>query len=159
MEDEPEYSADYAGALVEALEAGCGGKEIDAQFQHALDKRPAGCFIQCPRPALGRPFVARAAQAERDTFMPVDLRSGHIPTAKPPQPGETEDLGEATPPQIPPARNSCYLLMTDDRMRHIRLFQVCDLFLGQFYGQSADGIFQMRDLRCTNDRRRYWLFL
>ena len=38
--------------------------------------------------------------------------------------------------------------MTDDGMRHIRLFQICDLSLGQFHGQSADGIFQMRDLRC-----------
>ena len=30
--------------------------------------------------------------------------------------------------------------MTDDGMRHIRLFQVGDLFLGQFNGQGADGI-------------------
>jgi hypothetical protein len=54
---------------------------------------------------------------------------------------------------------SPYLLMTDDGMRHIRLFQVCDLFLGQFNGQSADGIFQMRDLRCPDDRRRHRLLL
>ena len=51
------------------------------------------------------------------------------------------------------------LLMTDDGMRHIRLFQVCDLFLGQFNGQSADGIFQMRDLRCPDDGRRHRLLL
>jgi len=30
-------------------------------------------------------------------------------------------------------RKTDYLLMTNDAMRHIRLFQVCDLFLGQFY--------------------------
>jgi hypothetical protein len=29
-------------------------------------------------------------------------------------------------------------VITDDGMRHIRLFQVCDLFLGQSNGQSAD---------------------
>ena len=33
------------------------------------------------------------------------------------------------------------LLVTDDAMRHIRLSQGCDLFLGQFNGQGADGIF------------------
>jgi hypothetical protein len=33
-------------------------------------------------------------------------------------------------------------------MRDIRLFQVCDLFLEQFNRQSANGIFQMYDLRC-----------
>jgi hypothetical protein len=52
-----------------------------------------------------------------------------------------------------------YLLMTHDGMRHIRLFQVCDLFLGQFNGQSANGIFQMLDLRCPDDRRRHRLLL
>ena len=51
------------------------------------------------------------------------------------------------------------LLMTDDGMRHIRLFQVFDLFLGQFNGQSADGIFQMCNLRCPDDRRRHRLLL
>lgn len=30
-----------------------------------------------------------------------------------------------------PLRNSCYLLMPDDRMRHIRFFQIGDLFLAQ----------------------------
>ena len=29
-------------------------------------------------------------------------------------------------------RLSSYLLMTDDAMRRIRLFQICDFFLGQF---------------------------
>jgi hypothetical protein len=50
------------------------------------------------------------------------------------------------------------LLMPDDAMRHIRLFQVRDLFLDQFYGQSADGIFQMCDL-CRSDNRRCNRFL
>ncbi len=39
------------------------------------------------------------------------------------------------------ARASNYiplLLMADDAMRNIRLFQVRDLFLSQFNGQSAD---------------------
>jgi hypothetical protein len=49
--------------------------------------------------------------------------------------------------------------MTDDGMRQIRFFQGCDLFLGQFNGQSADGIFQMRDLRCPDDRLRHRLLL
>ena len=40
------------------------------------------------------------------------------------------------------------LLMPDDVMRDIRLFQVSHLFLGQSYRQSANGIFQMADLRC-----------
>jgi hypothetical protein len=44
------------------------------------------------------------------------------------------------------------LLMADDPMRDIRLFQVCDLFLAQFNRQSAHGIFQMCNLRCPNDR-------
>ncbi len=47
--------------------------------------------------------------------------------------------------------------MTDDGMRQLGLFQVYDLFLGQFNGQSADGIFQMRDLRCPDNRRRHRL--
>ena len=34
--------------------------------------------------------------------------------------------------------------MADDAMRHIGLFQVGDLFLGQIHGQGADGIVQMR---------------
>ena len=34
-----------------------------------------------------------------------------------------------------------YLLVTDDVMRHIWLFQVCDLFLSQFNIQSTNGIF------------------
>jgi hypothetical protein len=34
------------------------------------------------------------------------------------------------------------VIPTDNGMRHIRLFQVFDLFLGQFNGQSADGIFR-----------------
>jgi hypothetical protein len=46
-----------------------------------------------------------------------------------------------------------YLLMADDTMRDIRVFQVCDLFLHQFNRQSAHGIFQMCDLRCPDDRR------
>jgi hypothetical protein len=41
-----------------------------------------------------------------------------------------------------------YLLMADDSMRDIRVFQVCDLFLDQFNRQSAHRIFQMCDLRC-----------
>ena len=45
------------------------------------------------------------------------------------------------------------LLMADDTMRDIRVFQVCDLFLDQFNRQSAHGIFQMCDLRCPDDRR------
>jgi hypothetical protein len=49
--------------------------------------------------------------------------------------------------------------MTDDGIRQIRLFQVCDLFMGQFNGQSADGIFQMREPRCPDDRRRHRLLL
>jgi len=49
--------------------------------------------------------------------------------------------------------------MTDDAMRHIRLFQIRDIFLSQFNGQSADGIFQMRNLRCPDDRRRHRLLL
>ena len=51
------------------------------------------------------------------------------------------------------------LRMTDDAMRHIQLFQICDIFLSQFNGQSADGIFKMRDFRCPDDRRRHWLLL
>jgi hypothetical protein len=46
-----------------------------------------------------------------------------------------------------------YLLMADDSMRDIRVFQVCDLFLDQFNRQSAHRIFQMCDLRCPDDRR------
>jgi hypothetical protein len=42
-------------------------------------------------------------------------------------------------------------LMTDDGMRRIRLFQVCDLVLSQGNGQGTDGILQMRDLRCPDD--------
>jgi hypothetical protein len=49
--------------------------------------------------------------------------------------------------------------MIDNGMRHIRLFQVCDLFLAQADGQSADGSFQVCDLRCPDDRRRNRLFL
>lgn len=48
-----------------------------------------------------------------------------------------------------------YSLVADDGVRHIRLFQVCDLFGGQHDGQGADGIFQMRDLRGPDDRRCY----
>ena len=51
------------------------------------------------------------------------------------------------------------LLMTDDGMRHIRLFQICDLFLGQMHGQGTDGIFQMRDLRCADDGGHHRLLL
>ncbi len=51
------------------------------------------------------------------------------------------------------------LLMTHDAMRHIRLFQIGDLFLSQFNGQRADGIFQMRDLRCPDDGRGHRLLL
>ncbi|OLB57634.1 MAG: hypothetical protein AUI01_04205 [Ktedonobacter sp. 13_2_20CM_2_56_8] len=40
-----------------------GVKEIDAQLLRALDKRPALRFIERPRPALGWPPVAHAAQA------------------------------------------------------------------------------------------------
>jgi hypothetical protein len=49
--------------------------------------------------------------------------------------------------------------MADDPMRDIRLFQVCDLFLDQFNGQSAHGIFQMFDLRCSDDRSSNRLLL
>jgi hypothetical protein len=49
--------------------------------------------------------------------------------------------------------------MADDPMRDIRLFQVCDLFPDQFKGQSADGIFQMFDLRCSDDRSSNRLLL
>jgi hypothetical protein len=52
-----------------------------------------------------------------------------------------------------------YLLMAYDTMRDIRLFQVCDFFLDKFNGQSANGIFQMCDLRCSDDRRRNRLLL
>ena len=38
------------------------------------------------------------------------------------------------------------LLMSDDGMRDIWLFEICDLVRGKLNGQSADGIFQMRDL-------------
>ena len=51
------------------------------------------------------------------------------------------------------------LLMTNDGMRHIRLFQIGDLFLSQFNGQSADGIFQMRNLGCPDDRRGHRFLL
>ena len=44
-------------------------------------------------------------------------------------------------------------------MRHIRLFQVGDLFPGQLNRQRTDGIFQMRDLRCPDDRRHHRLLL
>ena len=50
-------------------------------------------------------------------------------------------------------------LMTDDGMRRIRLFQVVDLVLSQGNGQRADGIFQMRDLRCPDDGRHHGLLL
>ena len=46
-----------------------------------------------------------------------------------------------------------YLLMAYDTMRDIRLFHVCDLFLNQFNRQSVNGIFQMCDLCCSDDRR------
>ena len=49
--------------------------------------------------------------------------------------------------------------MADDAMRDIRLFQVCDLFLDQFNRQGTNGIFQMRDLRCPDNRRSNWLLL
>jgi len=49
--------------------------------------------------------------------------------------------------------------MTHDAMRRIGLFQIGDLFLSQFDGQSADGIFQMRDLRCPDDGGGHRLLL
>jgi hypothetical protein len=53
----------------------------------------------------------------------------------------------------------CYLLMTNDGMRHARLFQRCDVLLGQLNRQSVNRIFEMRDLRCPDDRRRHRLLL
>jgi hypothetical protein len=49
--------------------------------------------------------------------------------------------------------------MSDDGMRRIRLFQVCDLVLGQGDGEGADGSFQMGDLRRPDDGRRNRLLL
>lgn len=49
--------------------------------------------------------------------------------------------------------------MPDDGMRHVLLFEVGDLFLGQFHRQSANGIFQMRDLRRPDNRCRHRLLL
>jgi hypothetical protein len=46
------------------------------------------------------------------------------------------------------SENAYSLLMTDDSMRHIRPFQVGDLILGRVHGQSADSLFQVRDLGC-----------
>ncbi len=54
---------------------------------------------------------------------------------------------------------SMYLLMTNDAMRHIRLFQKSDLFRGQLNGQRTDGIFQIRDLRCPDDGRCHRILL
>src|SRR6478609_9175406 len=50
-------------------------------------------------------------------------------------------------------RDLAYLLMADDPMRDVRLFQVCDLFLDQLNRQSTNGIFQMGELRCPDNRR------
>ena len=49
--------------------------------------------------------------------------------------------------------------MAYDTMRDIRLFQVCDFFLDKFNRQSANGIFQMCDLRCPDDRSSNRLLL
>jgi hypothetical protein len=50
-------------------------------------------------------------------------------------------------------------LMADDGVRRIRLFQVCDLVLGQSDGEGANGSLQMRNLRCPDDGRRHRLLL
>ncbi len=51
------------------------------------------------------------------------------------------------------------LLMSDDAMRDIRLFEMCHLCVGQFNGQSANRIFKMRDLRGPDDGCRHRLLL
>ncbi len=51
------------------------------------------------------------------------------------------------------------LLMADDGMGHVRLFQVGDLVLAQCHGQRAHGILQMPDLRGPDDRRHHRLLL
>jgi hypothetical protein len=65
--------------------------------------------------------------------------------------------GEAPPVEIPPAGTKS--LVADDGMRRIRFFQVCNLVLGQGYGEGVDGSFQMRDLRCPDDGCRHRLLL
>ena len=52
-----------------------------------------------------------------------------------------------------------YLLMSDNPMRDIRLFEMCHLGVGQSNGQSANRIFKMRDLRGPDDRCRHRLLL
>jgi hypothetical protein len=49
--------------------------------------------------------------------------------------------------------------MANDAVRYIGLFEIGDLFLAKLNGQSAYGIFQVRDLRCPDDGSRHWLLL
>jgi hypothetical protein len=63
------------------------------------------------------------------------------------------------PENCHPRRRPADSLMADDGVRRIRLFHICDLVLGQSDGEGADGSFQMRNLRCPDDRGRHRLLL
>jgi hypothetical protein len=63
------------------------------------------------------------------------------------------------PENCHPLRRPADSLMADDGVRRIRLFQVCDLVLGQSDGEGANGSLQMRNLRCPDDGRRHRLLL
>ena len=49
--------------------------------------------------------------------------------------------------------------MPDDAMRHIRLFEIGDILGSQPDGARADGIFQVRNLRGSDDRRGHGFLL
>ena len=51
------------------------------------------------------------------------------------------------------------LLMTNDVMRNIWFFEICNFILGQLNGQCVDRFFQMRNFRRSDNWRCHWLFL
>lgn len=114
------------------------------------------------RRALGRAASPSGRDGEgSDTPSPysVVIAPGGPASLRPPCSRRGDLIDGPQPVQRARIADELSLLMTNDAMRHIRLLQVCDLFLGELNGQSPDGVFQMRDLRCPDDRRRHRLLL